>query len=119
MPLGFREEFMKSIHRILCGALLIALPAAAAAQADSRPMRLVAAFPPGAPTDLVARVVGQGLSDALKRTVVVENRPGAGGIIAAQTTKRANPDGNTVLVTSTSVAINVNLRLDPGYAMSD
>lgn len=110
---------MRAIHPLFCVALLAALPAAAFAQAESRPIRLIVAFPPGAPTDTVARVVGQNLGDALKRTVVVENRPGAGGIIAPQIAKRANPDGNTILVTSTSIVINVSLHANAGYAMQD
>ncbi len=85
----------------------------------SRPIRLIVAFAPGSPTDLVARVVGQNLGEAWGRNVVVENRPGAGGIIASQTAKRANPDGYTVLVTSVSFAINVSLHADPGYAIKD
>lgn len=90
-----------------------------AAGATSRPIRLIVAFAPGSPTDLVARVVGQHLGEAFGRNVVVENRPGAGGIIASQITKRANPDGSTILVTSVSFAINVSIHADPGYAIKD
>jgi tripartite-type tricarboxylate transporter receptor subunit TctC len=105
---------------VLYSALAIA-PTAVLAQAGypDRPIRLIVAFAPGSPTDLVARVVGQNLGETWGKSVVVENRPGAGGIIAAQTAKRANPDGYTILVTSVSVAINVSLHKDPGYAMSD
>lgn len=85
----------------------------------ARPIRLIVAFAPGSPTDLVARVVGQNLNNTWGRNVVVENRPGAGGIIASQTAKRANPDGYTILVTSVSFAINVSLHSDPGYAIKD
>ncbi len=68
-----------------------------AAQAyPARPIRLIVAFSPGSPTDLVARVVGQNLTDSWGRNVVVENRPGAGGIIASQSAKRASPDGYTI-----------------------
>lgn len=104
--------------RILC--LIAALPAMSFAQPGypDRPIRLIVAFAPGSPTDLVARTVGQGLGEAWGKPVVVENRPGAGGIIASQTAKRANPDGYTVLVTSVSFAINVSLQ-NPGYAIAD
>ena len=113
---------MTKFGGILCFAFLSALPAAAFAQADypnNRPIRLIVAFAPGSPTDLVARVVGQNLGEAWGRSVVVENRPGAGGIIASQTAKRANADGHTILVTSVSFAINVSLHTNPGYAISD
>lgn len=103
------------------GSHALAQDAAKSAPQDYpvRPIRLIVAFAPGSPTDLVARVVGQGLKDAWGRNVVVENRPGAGGIIAAQIAKRANPDGYTILVTSVSFAVNVSLHSDPGYAIKD
>lgn len=86
---------MSKISGILSIALLSALPTAAFAQSDypNRPIRLIVAFTPGSPTDLVARVVGQNLTDTWGRNVVVENRPGAGGNIGSQAAKRANPDG--------------------------
>jgi len=101
-------------------ALISVLPASALAQAGypERPIRLLVAFAPGSPTDLTARTVGQGLTEAWGKPVVVENRGGAGGVIASQTAKRANPDGHTILVTSVSFAINVSLG-NPGYTMSD
>ena len=108
---------------VSCGTGNIALAQEAAkGQAQtypSRPVRLIVAFAPGSPTDIVARVVGQGLGETWGRTVVVENRPGAGGIIGSQTAKRANPDGYTILVNSVSFAINVSLHSDPGYAIKD
>jgi tripartite-type tricarboxylate transporter receptor subunit TctC len=112
---------MGILIRTLSVALLAALPAVSHGQADfpNRPVRLLVAFAPGSPTDLVARVVGQSLGETFGKPIVVENRPGAGGIIASQTTKRANPDGYTILVTSTSIVTNVSLRADPGYKMSD
>jgi len=85
----------------------------------SRPIRFIVAFAPGSATDLVARLVGQNLGDAWGQNVVVENRPGAGGIIGSQVAKRANPDGYTILVTSGSFVINVSLHRDPGYAITD
>ncbi len=108
-----------SIRVVLC-ALLATPSGVTLAQPGypERPIRLIVAFAPGSPTDLVARTVGQGLGEAWGKPVVVENRPGAGGIIASQTAKRANPDGYTVLVTSVSFAINVSLA-NPGYTIAD
>lgn len=85
----------------------------------SRPIRLIVAFTPGSPTDLVARVVGQNLTESWGRNVVVENRPGAGGIIASQSAKRANADGYTILVTSASFAVYLSLHGNPGYTLGD
>ena len=108
------------VRRLLCCALLAALPTAALAQAGypDRPIRLIVAFAPGSPTDIVARLVAQGLNETWGKPVVVENRPGAGGIIASQVARKANPDGYTILVTSVSFAINVSLK-NPGYTMAD
>jgi len=85
----------------------------------SRPIRLIVAFTPGSPTDIVARVVAQNLTERWGNSVIVENRPGAGGIIAAQATKRANADGYTLLVTSASFAVYLSLHSNPGYVLED
>ncbi len=107
---------------LLClGALAIPAPAQDADDRNypARPIRLIVAFTPGSPTDLVARVVGQNLTESWGRNVVVENRPGAGGIIASQSAKRANADGHTLLVTSASFAVYLSLHGNPGYALND
>ncbi len=76
----------------------------------NRPVRLVVPFPAGAATDLAARVVGQQLSAALGQPFVVDNKPGAGGSIAAMEVIRAAPDGYTLLFSSNS-AISSNMAL--------
>ena len=107
----------------LCGFAAAIFPAHAQDAADrgypSRPIRLIVAFTPGSPTDLVARVAGQHLTDSWGKNVVVENRPGAGGIIASQGAKRANADGHTLLVTSASFAVYISLHPNPGYTLND
>jgi tripartite-type tricarboxylate transporter receptor subunit TctC len=102
-------------------ALTAAIPLKAADAQDypNRPIRIVVAFPPGASTDIVARLVGQRLSDAWGQNVVIENRPGAGGNIGSQIARRANPDGYTLMMNSSAFAVNVSLYRTPGYAMSD
>ena len=99
--------------RILLAAILAALPAAAFAQAGypDRPIRIIVAFPPGASTDIVARLVGGKLGEVLGQNVVIENRPGAGGNIGAAAAKRANPDGYTLLMNSSAMAVNWKLSL--------
>ena len=112
---------MTTIHRILCAALLATLPTAAFAQAGypDRPIRIIVAFPPGASTDIVARLVGQKLTEAWGQNVVIENRPGAGGNLGSQAAKRANPDGYTLLMNSSAIVVNVSLYSNPGYTFAD
>lgn len=92
---------------------------AAAQDFPARDVTFVVGFAPGGVADTVARLVGQGLSAKLGRTVVVENRGGAGGNIAASSVSRANPDGYTLLVTTTALAINLTLRKSNGFAAGD
>ena len=86
------------------GALL-ALPA----WSQSTPVRILVGAPAGGTTDTMARTLATELGRALGRTVVVENRPGAGGNIAADLVAKAAPDGNTLLMSFTSHAINASL----------
>lgn len=101
-----------------CAAALPAIPAVAQ-NYPQRPIRIVVAFPPGASTDIVARLVGQKLSESWGQNVVIENRPGAGGNIGSQIALRANPDGYTLLMNSSAIAVNVSLYSKPGYTMKD
>ena len=71
-------------------------------------MRLVVGFPPGGTTDIVARVLGQWLSERLSAPFVIENRPGAGTIVATETVVRAPADGHTLLVVTPANAINTS-----------
>jgi tripartite-type tricarboxylate transporter receptor subunit TctC len=72
---------------------------AGAARAEDRPLRIVVGLPPGAGIDTIARLVADKMRTSLGRTIVVENKPGAAGIIANMTVKAAPPDGNTLLMT--------------------
>ena len=84
---------------------MAATPQVASAQAQwpARPIRVVVGFAPGGTTDVMARVVSQGLGEALGQTVIVDNKPGASGNIAASEVIKASPDGYTLLVAPTSV----------------
>jgi tripartite-type tricarboxylate transporter receptor subunit TctC len=84
-------------RRALLGAALAAPTLPAAAFTD-RPVRLVLGFPPGTGPDLVARLLAEGMREALPGGVAVDNRPGAAGHIAAQEVARATPDGTTLLL---------------------
>jgi len=104
----------------LAGATgLLAAPLAARAQAyPNRPIRLVAPFPPGGPTDILSRLVAQKLQDTMGQSWIVDNRVGAGGIIGAEYVKNAPPDGYTLLMGTIGThginsAIYRNLPYDP------
>lgn len=103
---------MKSaINIVLAAALsLLALCASQAAeQYPTRPVRLIVPFPPGGPTDVIARLVGHQLTERLGQQVVVDNRTGAGGNIGIGLVARASPDGHTILFVSSSYVVNPSL----------
>ena len=71
----------------------------------TKPVRMIIAFPPGGPTDLVSRVLAQKLSEQLGQQVIVDNKPGAGGNIAAELAARAAPDGYTIFYNTSAIVI--------------
>jgi tripartite-type tricarboxylate transporter receptor subunit TctC len=100
----------------LCvAALLAALPAGAAETYPTKPIRMIVAVPPGGPADTLARLVSPHLTQSLGHTVVIDNRPGANGNIAYETTARAAPDGYTIVLVAAGVAINPSLYRDVRY----
>ncbi len=92
------------------------LPAIAATDFPVKPVTLIVPFPPGGPTDALARRLANGLKTQLGQTVVVENKAGAGGNIGAEYVANAKPDGYTILFgTSGPLAINVSMYKQQGY----
>lgn len=85
----------------------------------TKPVKLVVAHSPGGGSDVLARLLSQKLGESLKATVVVENKPGAAGNIAAANVANTAPDGHTFLVTTASVAVNPSLYKAPGYRLGD
>lgn len=98
--------FKAMILAALCTSGFSALPQA---RADDAPIKLVVGAPPGGTTDTVARGLGQQMAKVLGRSVVVENKSGAGGNIASDYVAKSAPDGNTLLVSFTSFSINASL----------
>src|ERR1700730_2811023 len=102
----------------LAGAGAIFPSIAKFAHAESyptRPIHFVVGFPAGGPNDILARLMGQWLSERLGQPVIVENRPGAGTNIGTGTVVRAPADGYTLLLVPTAAAINATLYPDLGF----
>ena len=103
---------------LAAAAALIVVSTATAGLAQSypsKPVRVVVPYPPGGSTDIVARVIGEQLSQSMGQRFVVDNRPGAGGNIGMQLAAGAEPDGYTVVVGTTARAINMTLFKDLPY----
>jgi len=96
---------LKKLMAIVAGiaAALIMLPMASAEDYPTRPVSIVVAFTPGGPSDVLARIIGKRLQEILRQPFVIENRPGAGGNIAAEQVKNAAPDGYTLLMGNNSI----------------
>ena len=113
MAFSRRFSLTASLGATLLGLLAAAVPATGAmAQTayPAKPIRLIVPFPPGGGTDMIARTVAQKLTDQNRWTIVVDNRPGAGGNLGVDAAAKAAPDGYTLVVGQTSnLAINPSL----------
>lgn len=116
VPGPFRSFRLRRVARALSGAAALTLSAlsllpltARAEIAGGKPIRLLVGAPAGGTTDTLARTIGQEMSQELGQPVVVENRPGAGGNIAADLVSKSAPDGATLLMSFTSHTINASL----------
>jgi len=87
-------------------ALVCAANLATAQSYPARPIRIIVPQSPGASTDITARLVAQGLSEAFRQPVIVDNRPGSSGIAGTELVARAAPDGYTLMVVASSFSIN-------------
>jgi tripartite-type tricarboxylate transporter receptor subunit TctC len=101
--------------RLIALAFACALPTAQAAGYPEKPIRIIVPFTPGGSTDILARMIGQKLSEAWGQQVIADNRPGANGVVAADIAAKANPDGHTLMFVAIGHAINPLLQKNLPY----
>jgi tripartite-type tricarboxylate transporter receptor subunit TctC len=103
---------MQAFLKCLFAALIVMAPAAAVAQGfPNKPIKLIVPFPPGGPNDIIARVVGQKMSEILGQPVLIDNRGGAGGVLGTDAVAKASPDGYTIAITSAgALAISTSMQ---------
>jgi tripartite-type tricarboxylate transporter receptor subunit TctC len=103
---------LKILRTMLAGLLLWPLPAAATAQDfPSKPIKLIVPFPPGGPSDIIARVVGQRMSELTRQPVVIDNRGGQAGVLGTDAVAKSNPDGYTIgIVSASALAISPTME---------
>jgi tripartite-type tricarboxylate transporter receptor subunit TctC len=117
MPLTSR--FARPLF-VSCALLALLVSAAGAQTYPNRPIRMLVGYPPGGPADVTARLVAPALAEALGQQIVVDNRSGAGGTVAATTLARAEPDGYTIgIMANGELAISPNLRKVPYDPLKD
>src|SRR5882724_13338906 len=101
---------MKTFYRVALAALCLSffarVPALAEVQYPTRAIHIIVGFTPGGGNDIIARVFGQKLSEGLGQPVIIENKPGAGAILATEYVARSAPDGYTLLVSASGISIN-------------
>jgi tripartite-type tricarboxylate transporter receptor subunit TctC len=106
--------------KLLVGLLLLAPAIAAAQEYPAKPIKLIVPFPAGGPNDIVARIVGQKMSELAKQPVVIDNRGGQGGTLGTDAVAKANPDGYTIgIVNAGALAINQSMEKIPYDALKD
>lgn len=111
--------FSKLIHALIASTLVLS-PAAVLAQAyPAKTIRMILPFPPGGPTDITGRAIGQKLSEQLGQSVVPENRPGATGNIGLELAAKAPPDGYHIVLAAPPISISPSLYRKLNYSQQD
>src|SRR5579864_9817900 len=104
---------LTAVNAVAVTAIFVALLAVTGLATYGQPTRtlkIVVPYPPGGPADVLARMLGEQISRARGPTIIVENRPGAGGRIGTEAVSRATPDGNTLLIVANPFLIDPHLR---------
>jgi tripartite-type tricarboxylate transporter receptor subunit TctC len=106
---------MRFLGGLLAGLTLLLLPALAAAQDyPNKPIRLIVPFPAGGPNDIIARVVGQRMSEITRQPVIIDNRGGQAGVLGTDAVAKSTPDGYTIgIVSASSLVINPTMEKVP------
>ena len=112
---------MKILGRLLAGLSLFLLPTLAVAQDfPTKPIKLIVPFPAGGPNDIIARVVGQRMSEITKQPIIIDNRGGQGGVLGTDAVAKAPPDGYTIgIVSASSLVINPSMERVPYNVNTD
>jgi tripartite-type tricarboxylate transporter receptor subunit TctC len=121
MPLhrSVRGDPVIDVARVGCSCVLAILACGCFAQDyPSKPIRMVAPFAPGGATDLLARVIGQKMTERYGQSVLIDNRTGAGGNIGAEIVAKSAPDGYTLLMGGVPHAIGMSLYRKLGYDLT-
>ena len=110
------------IRSFICALTTLAAAAFAPAYGQEypdKPVRLVVPWPAGGLVDIAARLVGTSLQSSLGQPFVVENKPGAGGAIGADSVAKAAPDGYTLALTTSALNMNAALKRTPGFSIAN
>ena len=112
---------MRTLKTLMFGVSVLLAPIAASAQDfPNRQIRLIVPFPPGGPNDIIARVVGQRLSEIIKQPLVIDNRGGQGGVLGTDVVAKAAPDGYTIgIVSASSLVISPTMDKVPYDPLKD
>ena len=94
------EPHMKLVGALAAGLFLVLPASVVAADFPDKTIRLIVPFPPGGPNDIIARVIGQRMSELTKQPVVIDNRGGQGGVLGTEVVAKAKPDGYTIAISS-------------------
>jgi tripartite-type tricarboxylate transporter receptor subunit TctC len=115
------EGVMKTFGAALTAMSVLLSPLPATAQDfPNRPIRLIVPFPPGGPNDIIARVVGQRMSELAGQPIVIDNRGGQGGVLGTDAVAKANPDGYTIAITSAgALTISASVEKVPYDTLKD
>src|SRR4051812_37714966 len=119
MKVEIKEKLLIAILSMSCASASLMVCSHASAQSyPVKPVRVIVPFPPGGNSDRIARIIGQKLTETWRQSVIIENRPGAGGTVGSDVAAKAPPDGYTLLIGTfgsigASSGLYKNLPYDP------